>query len=501
MTFAEHRFARAAARLTCRDNTFCYNSTQYYNREICHAWKKTFSDFRNIAYFLTACSSDAIEAMKDDYVESYEPFTAEDIAEDDSAPGEESAENTACETAEVDSNAAETAEAEILPLTSKTYASAELNEQYMKLIGRTHNQDGILWLPHSASGIEFTMSGTFCSVTVAGDNMAGSESSARIAAYVNGERVLDEMVSESEMTFEIFRAEDGLEINVQDTTLTGEEDFEQISYIEIIPAEEPQEVTITILKLSEALQSTVGIKSIDVVSSGDISPTAEKPLKIEFIGDSLTCGYGVDDEDYSHHFSTATEDATKAYAYKTAQLLDADYSIVSYSGYGIVSGYTSTEGVKAGAYQVPDMYEMLGYSCGSYNGYRIYDTEWDFTRFQPDVVVINLGANDFTYTGDSEELVQEYVDAYVEFLKKVREYNPNAYIVCCLGLVSDGLFDAVCSAVECFMDETGDTRAAALHFPIQDGTTGYAADWHPTAAAYDIAAELLAGKIREVLGS
>lgn len=59
--------------------------------------------------------------------------------------------------------------------------------------------------------------------------------------------------------------------------------------------------------------------------------------------DSITCGYGVDDEDRSHQFSTKTEDATKAYAYKTAQLLNADYSLVSYSGHGVVLGYTTRE--------------------------------------------------------------------------------------------------------------------------------------------------------------
>lgn len=49
---------------------------------------------------------------------------------------------------------------------------------------------------------------------------------------------------------------------------------------------------------------------------------------MEFIGDSITCGYGVDDPDKEHHFKTATEDVTKAYAYKTALALNADYSMV-----------------------------------------------------------------------------------------------------------------------------------------------------------------------------
>lgn len=434
-----------------------------------------------MAVLLTGCSPPSAEVM--------ESLEAADTAQADTISDTE-------ETAET-IEAAETEEiVPPLPLTEKSYSGDMLSEDYMKLLGRTHNEDGILWLPHSASGVEFTMDGTYCSVTLAGDSASQSSGRARFAAYVDGERVLDEMISEKEMTFEIFVSK---ELEVSCTTESSSQSETEIMSVET--GQRSKEITVRLVKLSEALHSTVGLKSVDVVSRGDISPTAEKDLKIEFIGDSLTCGYGVDDEVSSHHFSTTTEDCTKAFAYKTAQILDAEYSLVSYSGFGIVSGYTSVKGVKSGDYVVPDMYETLAYSGGSYNGYNVGDTQWDFSRFQPDVVVICLGANDQTYTGSSEELMREYTDGYVEFLKKIRGHNPDAYFVCCLGLVSDGLFDAVCAAAEEYSGQTGDGRISVLHFPVQDGTTGYAADYHPTAATYDEAAALLAEKIRsDVIG-
>lgn len=418
---------------------------------------------------------------------------AADVMESLSIP--ETAETDGITTAtEETTETEETAEAAMeLPLSEKSYSGEMLTEEYLKLLGRTHSEEGVLWLPHSASGAEFTMDGTYCSITLAGDNMAATSGRARFAAYVDGERVLDEMISEKEMTFEIFAPGES-EVGYTAESGIGAQGETEIMSVE--PGTEPKEVTVTLVKLSEALHSTVGIKSIDVVSRGDIRPTAEKDLKIEFIGDSLTCGYGVDDEISSHHFSTTTEDATKAFAYKTAQMLDADYSLVSYSGFGIVSGYTSVKGVKAGDYTVPDMYETLAYSSGSYNGYRVMDTPWDFSRFQPDIVVIALGANDQTYTGSSEALMREYTDAYVDFLKQVRGRSPDAHFVCCLGLVSDGLFEAVCTAAEEYSGETGDGRISVLHLHVQDGTTGYAADFHPTEATYDIAAAELAEHIR-----
>lgn len=354
-----------------------------------------------------------------------------------------------------------------MELTQKTFAA---DSQHVKMLGRTHSEEGILWLALSASGVEFTMKGTSASVTLAGDSsISAEENRARFAAYVDGRRVADEMIVEPEQTIEIFNSD------------------------------EEKEVTVTLIKLSEAAQSTVGIKSINVTSVGDIAPTAEKALKIEFIGDSITCGYGVDDEDRNHHFSTATEDATKAYAYKTAQLLDADYSLVSYSGHGIVSGYT-TQGKKVVAQQVPNMYEQFARSYGSYNGFSVSSVDWDFSQFVPDFIVINLGTNDASYTGRDETLIREYIDAYVKFLGKVRGDNPNAHIICALGVMGQDLCNAVETAVSEYSEQSGDKNVSAFKLSMQDGNkNGYAADWHPTAASHDIAAAEMAAEIQRIM--
>lgn len=346
---------------------------------------------------------------------------------------------------------------------TRTY---EAEEQYVKMLGRTHNENGILWLAHSASGVEFTVKGTQCSVKIIGDSMIGvGNNQARFTAYVDGERILDEMITQSETVYDIFSFET------------------------------EKEVTVTLMKVSEAANSILGIDEITVTAAEDIAPTAEKDLKIEFIGDSITCGYGVDDEDRDHHFSTNTEDATKAYAYKTAQLLDADYSIVAYSGHGIVSGYT-TQGIKTAAQQLPNEYECFAMSSGSGpNGFKASGVDWDFSKFVPDIIVINLGTNDNSYTGKDAELINEYAESYTQFLKKVRENNAHAHIICALGVMGADLYDAICTAAENYTAETGDENISVFRLSTQDGSTGYAADWHPTAATHDKAAAELADYI------
>ncbi len=344
------------------------------------------------------------------------------------------------------------------------------SEENVKLIGRTAVNDGILWLALSASGIEFTYNGTGFEMNVIGDSMVsqGKDKQARFAVYVDGERIADEQVTEAEKLYQF---------------TTSEED---------------KPTTVKILKLSEAAESTMGLGKITVTGT-DVKPTAEKDLKIEFIGDSITCGYGVDDEVKEHHFSTSTEDATKAWAFKAAQKLDADYSLVSYSGHGIISGY-SGDGNKVSSQLVPKVYEKFAKSYGNYDGtFSVTTVTWDFSKFQPDFVVINLGTNDASYCGGNKERATEYADEYAEFLKVVRENNPDAHIICALGVMGDSLYSSVKLAVEKYTTETGDTKVSHLRLTPQDGSTGYAADWHPTEATHEIASDELVAEIQRIM--
>ncbi len=353
-------------------------------------------------------------------------------------------------------------------LSVKTYMP---DEEYVKVLGRADFTENTLWMVHSGSGAEFTFTGTEATVTMQCDStiMGSRDNQVRIAIFVNDECVVDEMIDKMDETFTVFESET------------------------------PQECTIRIVKLSEAAMSTVGIKTLEVECMGDIQPTPGKEHLIEFIGDSITCGYGVEDEDKNHHFSTKTENVMKTYAYKTAEALDADYSMVSFSGYGIVSG-SSGDGQKHPGQVLSLYYEKLGFSYGAYVGKYAADVAWDFNKRQPDLIVINLGTNDETYTKTDAAKRDEYVAGYVEFLKMVRKNNPDATILCTLGIMGDGLYPSLEKAVEQYSTESGDTNVHTMKFDVQSPADGLAADWHPTEATHTKAADKLAAEIKEVMG-
>ena len=343
-------------------------------------------------------------------------------------------------------------------------------EKHVKVIGRTHYYNEALWLALSGSGVEFSFYGKRAEITLKGDSIAtGDQNLTRIGISVNGTRVIDDQVDQPMKTYTVF-----------------ESDTEQ-------------NVTIRVTKLSEAAMSTVGIQEIRVEATGGINPTPDNLHKIEFIGDSITCGYGIDDEHELHSFSTATEDVTKSYAYQTAQNLQSDYSMVSYSGYGIITGYTDND-QKLTTHLLPDYYEKVGKSEGKFDDTLLpQSVRWDFNKFIPDLIVINLGTNDDTYTKDDISKQTEYVEEYVEFLKLVRSHNAHTPILCTLGIMGDRLFPFVEQAIKKYSLETSDNNITAMKFDVQLATDGYAADYHPSQVSHNKAADKLTSHIKELL--
>ncbi len=350
-------------------------------------------------------------------------------------------------------------------LKDSSYAATE---QYVKIMGRHLIQDDITWLLQSGSAAEFTVSGTTASVTLAGDGGRNSDENyrPRYGVYVDGELLVDTTMGEEEKTISLFEGT------------------------------APRTAKVKVMLLSEAMYGGIGVKSIDVTSSAAVPviPVPKNEYCVEFIGDSITCAYGVEGTSSSDSFKTTTENFSKSYAYLAAQQLGVDYSAVSYSGHGIVSGYSS--GDKNTDSLVPDCY-TLATKFWEYN-----NAEWDFSKRQNDVVVINLGTNDINYvTAEPETRGAEFTEGYVAFLKQIRGCNPNAYIICTLGTMGgENLYPYIEEAVA-QRKADGDNEIMCYASVVQNGNAdGYGSDWHPSAVTQQNSAYVMADKICQALG-
>ena len=203
--------------------------------------------------------------------------------------------------------------------------------------------------------------------------------------------------------------------------------------------------------------------------------------KIEFIGNSITCGYGNEGLKKEEHFDYATENHYYSYASITARNLDAQHWVVARSGIG---AYRNYNGPKTGNPEsnMLAQYEHIGYALKPElrKEATFLSEKWDFNRYQPDVVCINLGTNDLSTSNYDVKLLKQN---YHKLLKTVRQHNPNAKIVFLTGTMLYNkemeLQRQILNEVEAEAKKAGDKEIYRFDMAPISGDEWYGNDWHP----------------------
>lgn len=196
------------------------------------------------------------------------------------------------------------------------------------------------------------------------------------------------------------------------------------------------------------------IHKLAISKGGKFTALPEKKLKIEFIGDSITTGEGLAGQVGDMEWISCHMSFCKTYAYMASDMLDADFRVMSQGGYGVICGYNNSP------YKViPPHYENV---CSIIGG-PVYEKlganqAYDFSIWQPDYIVINLGTNDRGGL-DFEPFVDEVTgmeyklnkgpdgnaceddaetisNGVKNFLSLVRNNNPKAKIIWATGMMA-----------------------------------------------------------------
>ena len=188
--------------------------------------------------------------------------------------------------------------------------------------------------------------------------------------------------------------------------------------------------SLEIFKRNEWTEGSTDFFGFKISGDPEVLPASKpKKRKIEFYGNSITAGYGV--EDYSGNDSPDSIYTNNylSYACRTAKYFNADYSCICRSGIGIsISWFPMI---------MPEMFNLLDPNDK--------ESKWDFSDFKPDIVVINLLQNDSWLVNrpQMEVFKQRFgekppddnfmISSYAQFIKNIRSVYPQTSIICILG--------------------------------------------------------------------
>jgi GDSL-like Lipase/Acylhydrolase. len=250
----------------------------------------------------------------------------------------------------------------------------------------------------------------------------------------------------------------------------------------------PGKHNFTLFKRTEGEEGRTGFLGVKLaVGEGLLAPPPKPTRKIEFFGDSVTSGMGNEAALDADDDVLAEKNNFLAYGAITARNLNAEYVSTSQSGIGILASWNP--------FLMPEFYDQLDAVDNN-------DSKWDFSSWQPDVVVINLFQNDNSLVEEVLNPVptdEQRIAAYEDFLARIRAVYPQAYIVATLGSMDAVRAGSpwpgyIRTAVARFSEQNSDARIATFFFP----DVGFYK--HPRVQHHQHNAELLTGFIKQKMG-
>ena len=246
---------------------------------------------------------------------------------------------------------------------------------------------------------------------------------------------------------------------------------------------------ITLYKRSESNVGEVYFYGFRVLGRAEkgLLPAVPK-RKMEFIGNSITCGAEVLLTDQDEESGLIHESSYYGYAGQTAKILNAEAHNICSGGHGIFLNYDGTT-----SNLLPAVYEKIG------SNWSLFD-QWDHNKWHPDRVVVNLGTNDFA-SGMNDSA--GFVNATVGFVKSIRSYHPMAKIVLLDGPMLVGDYKTQCrrflNVAKKILEKRGVKNLYRFSFePRGDSPLGFVGHPNKEKAAED--AENLSAWIRSEFG-
>jgi len=261
--------------------------------------------------------------------------------------------------------------------------------------------------------------------------------------------------------------------------------------IDIGPAFSAGPHTVEVHKRTETWQGIITLLDIRLPNGGTLLPPPPQPTrKLMFIGDSVTCGAGIDNNDRCEKDpSLPSSNAYESYGMLLGRRLDAQTQLVCYGGRGLIRDYRGLS-EKDGVLNAPQFVQLA--IAIDEPSQRV---PWDDSRWQPNAILVSLGTNDFNLQKTKPLDQQNWVRTYVAFVHDLRHHYPKAVIFLTEGaIVTDPLLRQMVEHTVAKVHNKKVRYVPSQHYP------GNGCDGHPTRPQQMHMADDLEPALRESLG-
>ena len=246
----------------------------------------------------------------------------------------------------------------------------------------------------------------------------------------------------------------------------------------------PGQHTVWVSKRTEGMIGSVQFHGFDVGSGTLLSAPAKPQHRIEVLGASADNGYG-DMATNCGGYVDAQQNQDIAWPQLTADAVGAEVSNLAYSGKGLVLNY---DPINDPTLTMPVIFADADTNTAA---------AWNFSQWQADAVLIDLGGNDMTANGDV--LPANFVSSFVTFLQTIYKNYPNTMIYLVNNATETGAGRAqLTTALQQVVTQTqqmGQNRVAYLEFTLYTGST-FGCDGHPSAALHQQIATQVAAQLK-----
>lgn len=235
-----------------------------------------------------------------------------------------------------------------------------------------------------------------------------------------------------------------------------------------------------LFKRSEAAAGTARFRGIEIAAGAAVAAAAPAGyrLAMEFIGDSITVGACDEDGAADQWADRRTHNNALSYGALTAATFAADYRNIAVSGLGVVLGWVPFPAARIWdrVYPHPD------------------SPRADLTAWTPDVVFVNLGENDDSFTRAKHlPFPANFASEYASLVRSVRRAYPAATIVLLRGGMWGGAQSPELRAAwEAAVAELERTDPRVAHFVFQHWSSN-----HPRVSDHRTMADELIAWLRQ----